>query len=120
MSGGHYDYAYTRIQEFADALEPTTPLRAAFKEHMNLVVKAAHDIEWVDSCDWGPGDEDEALRVVLSAGSETCKRAMEWSTLSNDAIRLRLGEVTASEIRTIRAVLRNILFCLDPNPNRLP
>jgi hypothetical protein len=33
---------------------------------LHLVGKAAHDIEWVDSCDYGPGDEVEAIRAIKS------------------------------------------------------
>jgi hypothetical protein len=65
MSGGHYDYAYYHVQELAEAIEPKTELRKAFKEHMLEVAKACHDIEWVDSGDSSPGDEDAAIRKVL-------------------------------------------------------
>lgn len=65
MSGGHYEYAYYRIQELAEAIEPKTELRKAFKEHLLEVAKACHDIEWVDSGDSEPGDEDAAIRKVL-------------------------------------------------------
>ena len=74
MSGGSYDYAYRRIEDLADSLRThgtkCPSLRAAFAEHLRLVAKAAHAIEWVDSCDYGPGDEVEAIRAVLSPGAE--------------------------------------------------
>lgn len=35
-------------------------------------------------------------------------KLQEWAALSDDALRLRCGELTAGEIRTIRAVLRAI------------
>ena len=65
MSGGSYDYAYGKIEDLAGEIMPTTPLRKAFKTHLRKVAKACHDIEWVDSCDCGPGDEDEAIRACL-------------------------------------------------------
>jgi hypothetical protein len=36
-------------------------------------------------------------------------RALEWAALSNAGLRLRLGELTAEEIRTVRAVLKAIV-----------
>ena len=65
MSGGSYSYAYRRIEDLAEDMRPTTPLRKAFKRHLRKVSKACKDIEWVDSCDCGPGDEDEAIRACL-------------------------------------------------------
>jgi hypothetical protein len=65
MSGGSYDYAYCKIQDMADSLRCTTPARKAFKTLLNKVAKACHDIEWVDSGDCSPGDEDKAIRIAL-------------------------------------------------------
>lgn len=36
-------------------------------------------------------------------------RLREWHGLTDDGLRLRLGELTAQEIRTVRAVLNAIL-----------
>lgn len=41
--------------------------------------------------------------------AETHRRAVEWHGLTDDGLRLRLGEVTAQEIRTVRAVLNAIM-----------
>lgn len=65
MSGGSYGYAYGKIEDLANEIRPTSPLRKAFKTHLRKVAKACHDIEWVDSGDYGPGDEDEAIRACL-------------------------------------------------------
>lgn len=65
MSGGSYGYAYRHIEELADRIEQTTPLRTRFVEHLRKVAKAAHDIEWVDSADSSPGSEDSAIRFVV-------------------------------------------------------
>jgi len=65
MSGGSYDYVYGKIEDLAGEISTTTPLRKAFKTHLRKVAKACHDIEWVDSSDWGPGDEDDAIRACL-------------------------------------------------------
>jgi len=65
MSGGSYDYAYQRIDDLADAIRATTPLRKAFKKHLKNVATACHQIEWVDSGDCGEGDEDDAIKACL-------------------------------------------------------
>jgi hypothetical protein len=77
MSGGSYDYAYCHAENFAASLEGDqqsiyegaskyrTPHREAFASLLRLVAKAMHDIEWVDSCDYGEGDENEAIMAAL-------------------------------------------------------
>jgi len=65
MSGGSYDHFYYRVEQMADDLKANTPLRQAFRTHLRKVAKACHDIEWVDSGDCGPGDEDKAIRECL-------------------------------------------------------
>ncbi len=67
MSGGSMNYLYSRI-ELDATFEQNTTLRKAFAKHLELVCKALHDIEWVDSADYGPGDEDEAIRACLHNG----------------------------------------------------
>jgi hypothetical protein len=70
MSGGSYQYAYYRIEELAGEIRTTTALRKAFKAHLLKVAKACHDIEWVDSADYSPGDEDSAIRECLGTAAE--------------------------------------------------
>ncbi len=73
MSGGSYDYAYYKVDEFASALRTEGPqgaLREAFRQHLRLVSKAMHAVEWVDSCDWAEGGEVEDIKAVLKEGAE--------------------------------------------------
>jgi hypothetical protein len=68
MSGGSYDYAYQRVRDVADEIEERHPEEAkhlAFAAHLRLVATAMRAIEWVDSCDYGPGDDHEAIDAVL-------------------------------------------------------
>lgn len=65
MSGGSMNYLCWKIENDAN-FKTDTPERKAFAKHLKLVIKALHDIEWVDSCDYGPGDENEAIRACLS------------------------------------------------------
>ena len=63
MSGGSMDYLYSRVVEAN--FDENTPERVAFAKHLIKFAKALHDIEWVDSCDYGPGDENESIRACL-------------------------------------------------------
>ena len=72
MSGGSMNYLYSRL-EYEATFHTETPERKAFAKHLELVAKALHDIEWVDSCDYGPGEEDEAIIACLKNASELLK-----------------------------------------------
>ena len=46
MSGGHYDYAYQKVENMADSLSnDKSALRRMFADHMRLIAKAMRDIE---------------------------------------------------------------------------
>lgn len=67
MSGGSYNYAYRHVEEMAEQLcHSQSPIRRAFAAHLLKVSQAMHDIEWVDSCDKGPGDEVEAIKACFT------------------------------------------------------
>lgn len=67
MSGGSYHYAYRHVEDFADSLSGLdSPARLAFRDLLRRVAKAMHAIEWVDSCDYGKGDEVPAIMACLS------------------------------------------------------
>lgn len=73
MSGGRYQYAYEKIERFADAIEMVgetaedNKLRIALKAHLLLVAAAMKAVEWEDSGDTGPGDTNTAICNVLLA-----------------------------------------------------
>lgn len=79
MSGGSMEYLCHRVRDASFSTH--TPERKAFAEHLQLVADALHDIEWVDSGDYGPGDESLAIRkcigqsAVLAAAVETARKA---------------------------------------------
>lgn len=66
MSGGAYNYAYSRIEDFAYELErrANTPARKAFLRLLHKVSAAAKAIEWNDSGD-GACDESELICAAL-------------------------------------------------------
>lgn len=86
MSGGAYNYAYAKVQEFAEALRAgqdydgvlkpdqenlpdekadAVRLREKFSAHLLLVAEAMKAIEWTDSGDSGLEDEREAIEKCL-------------------------------------------------------
>jgi len=72
MSGGAYDYAYSRVLNFADELRAegdldaaSSELREEFREHLRLVAETMRSIEWNDS---GDGDQDEAENITKCLG----------------------------------------------------
>ena len=68
MSGGSMNYLYSRL-EYDATFHTNTPERVALKKHLEKVSKALHDIEWVDSGDYGPGDEYESIRACIGNGA---------------------------------------------------
>lgn len=84
MSGGSMDYICHRVENDTPFHE-NTPERKAFRAHLALVAKALHDIEWVDSADYAPGDENEAIRACLAPGA-TLTQALKDGYEALDAI----------------------------------
>ena len=66
MSGGSWEYLYRKVEEMAEGLAASkNPMRRAFATHLKDVAEAMHDIEWVDSYDYGPGDETNSILRAL-------------------------------------------------------
>jgi hypothetical protein len=93
MSGGSYDYLYSKVKDMAEALDRKgeSALRRAFGRHLKLIAEAMYDIEWVDSGDYAKGDEEEAIRKALSNESDM----KELAILLEDAreTHRKLGEI---------------------------
>ena len=68
MSGGSLDYSFKKVNDLAEMVDSlaTTNLHFAFASHLRSVAKDLHDLAWVWSGDYGPGDEDAALRAVVT------------------------------------------------------
>ena len=56
--------AWIEGQEAVAVLRSVDTERAWLVQVLRAVARAAHDVEWVDSGDYGPGDEVEAIRAV--------------------------------------------------------
>ena len=66
MSGGSWQYFYGQLEDIATRLQSERdPVRKAFGSHLQLCAKALHDIEWVDSGDYGEKREVESIRMAL-------------------------------------------------------
>lgn len=82
MSGGSLDYACYKMDSIIEQIEREAPYRGmtvlhkAFVAHLKKVSKALHDLEWVYSADYGPGDEEAAI-----------KSCIDWKKESIDTIR---------------------------------
>lgn len=71
MSGGSMNYVFADVERAAEMLAPEQgdpSLWRAVHEHLELMAKALHDIEWVQSGDYGSGDETEAIEALFRHG----------------------------------------------------
>lgn len=95
MSGGSYDYAFRAVRDMAETLQDRkdNPLRLAFARHLQLVSQAMHDIEWVDSCDYGQGRDHEAIRAVLHPTAEL-DAAIDLALRARGELEIALGHAT--------------------------
>lgn len=66
MSGGSWDYSYGGLKDLSvKLLLESDPKRKALGRLVEKVANAMHDIEWVDSGDYGPGNEIAAIDIAL-------------------------------------------------------
>lgn len=64
MSGGSLDYISHNVEDIAGRIRGDTPLRRAFSKHLLLVARALHEIEWAQSGDTSPDNEDERKTIL--------------------------------------------------------
>ena len=96
MSGGSWDYLCYKLEEAASRLKgEKCEYRRAFGNHMELVAKAMHDIEWVDSCDYSRGDEIEAIQAAMGGASQANAAALEILNLDAQALVEKITKLTA-------------------------
>lgn len=61
------EYLCYRVQDVAEKLcKDEIPYRRAFGDHLKLIAKALHDIEWVDSSDMSHPDDEKAIMDCIS------------------------------------------------------
>jgi hypothetical protein len=108
MSGGSYNYAYSALENLATDILTSrginkSPQRLAFAKRLMLMAKAAHDIEWVDSGDYGPGDEMESIKEALGPNYE-----------------IECLVAYLEEARTTIAVLQNLIQEAESYERKIP
>lgn len=69
MSGGAYEYAYEKIKYVAEAFQPHRKQdhfeeRGKFADILNICAEIAHDIEWIDSGDYGDEEWNEIIEKL--------------------------------------------------------
>ncbi len=110
MSGGSLDYAFARLNDAISTIQSKArrPLHVAFAQHLTLVSKALHDLEWEWSGDYGDRDADEAIRGALLDGTPLVEGAkVDGSALVEGA---KLAQAT---IREMQRELADSLALLD-------
>lgn len=98
MSGGSWNYLHQDIEDAARRLvhgahSSCVEERVALGRLLEKVARAMHDIEWVDSCDYGKGDEREAILACVG---------------SLDAAAEAAADRLAAEIDRAQAILKTI------------
>lgn len=87
MSGGSYEYAYQKVQRFAEAMRSgedfdgdkrevpakNRTLRKMLAHHLDAVAEAMKAVEWTDSGDSGYEDEEAAIRAVIGTARQSQK-----------------------------------------------
>ena len=91
MSGGALNYMYGTLEALAEQIErrADSALHKAFARHLFKVAQAAHDLEWVWSGDWSPGDEEAAIKACMDWKRET--RAVIQAQI--ERLRVELNEL---------------------------
>lgn len=113
MSGGSYDYFYSKLEDMADSVarsanragfvcgKSTPALRRAFAEHLKLCAEACRAIEWNDS---GDGDDREAelIRKCVSPDA-ALKQAIADAQTALDGIsgEIALAKEVVSQVQTL-------------------
>lgn len=81
MSGGSMNYICHKLSMEIDNMRLSSPLRRAFYDHIQDVIKALHAIEWVDSGDTAEGTEEESIRKCLTSEKFTKHASKEAEEL---------------------------------------
>jgi hypothetical protein len=123
VSGGHYNYSYRHVADMAQELEECTdPVRKRFAQHLRLVADAMHDVEWVDSCDYGlEGDHAAILKVIGEGKTAELTEVLCRLRMSSNELRTLLRDVdvdpdtVAMKMKMRLANVRAILC--DPRPD---
>lgn len=106
MSGGSWDHVYRNFADVADRLKASPGAeRRALGEFVQRITVAMHDIEWVDSGDYGPGDELKAIREALPKEAVLVQLIEEGKRL-RDALEKEIHAIQTAKEDTLRIRVR--------------
>jgi len=98
MSGGSYDYIGYKISEIKLIRADSDPRIATFQKLLKLVGEAMHEIEWADSCDTSPGNDNETRAIDKCLEFMQCKREIVIKAHAYDNLKERLDEFFSEEL----------------------
>ena len=89
-----------------------TPNWKPHKANQEFITHSIAQCTGKPCCVHNPSDHHFACdcrEAVMAESMQTQRRVIDWRDQSDEGLRLRCGELTTQEIRTIRAVLGDIL-----------
>lgn len=94
MSGGSFDYEYSRIEDlYVGEMQD-----ADLDEMMKDLCKVLHDLEWWQSCDYS----EEGYRKSANAFKQKWLRGYDWETDGRiDRAKRRIKEIIEKELEKI-------------------
>lgn len=101
MSGGSWDYAYSKVEPIAaKLLEEKDARRRALGSLLMQIKHALHDIEWVDSGDYGHGDDHAAITASLGGPQAAAEKALEQLVVTAEEHMKQLRELVSQAKRS--------------------
>lgn len=101
LTGARYRDALERLQEYNKRKHVAWNAGKVLLEHFRSANAAPDCKEHRFACD--------CREALMAQAMATQRRLIDWRSQSDDGLRLRCGELTTQEIRSIRAVLNAIL-----------
>lgn len=99
MSGGSWDYAYTKLEPIIDRLaKEEDPRRRALGSILAQIKHALHDIEWADSGDYSHSQAEAALTAALGGHRAASVLAMNEIISSGEALLRQMQDLRKQAI----------------------
>ena len=89
MSGGSYNYAYSRVEDMASEMKmrhATQPTILAFATHLERVAEAMRAVEWADSSDTTWDNDLYAQLRSFNGGNAESLEAVKIAANLRDAL----------------------------------
>jgi|SRR5579872_211732 len=90
MNDKPQDNFFAQIQdEGVHLIDSPVHYRRALGYHLLLIADALHDVEWVDKGHLNPGDDEEAVRIVIEP-ADILIQAMEMSKQAAEVLQYEM------------------------------